>query len=259
MSGQINDTLPVTPRDRPVRSAFKVDMKKPREIVAKTRAAAAGDPYAMKLLADGLRACAEVSQVTNDQIENREAQLTLKATANNADGQTQESGFVRYAAQHAAEQEAARNTCAGIVSDESAKWSDWLKTAAAAGDPGARVSYAENYPALARKGDVPSDELEQYRSDAFDYLENELAQGNCSAEVLNALRYVSPNPATTYVYDSILFGKPRPPSADPAAAAQEAARQSIIAKRQAAVPPDQLDDANAARDYVLQNYCQNRM
>jgi hypothetical protein len=155
-----------------------------------------------------------------------------------------------------------RDSCRNVPVAESQTWLSWMEKAAIAGDERARFAYA--WTALdefkTREDQLANnDEYIRRRDTASGLLQDSIANGDCDDMLLNGFRKVSPDPATGYVYQSILLRRglavlaSRPPSQD--TGQERASINQKIKELAAAVPDDQLAAADNSITYIQQNYC----
>ena len=103
----------------------------------------------------------------------------------------------------------ARESCADVPADDIAKWREWMRQAASAGDTSARLqlarTLADAYPAEGRTDD--NDNYLDDRDFVFDGLIEEIRVGNCSDSVLGGLVSVSADDTDKYVFMTLLLNR----------------------------------------------------
>ena len=252
-----------------LRNAVRTGFIAPRDaapdvIIAASRdAAAQGDSGAMAALGTALRDCAMADTGGDDAIKDRLARQVV--------GQERmgEVFNVKVVATDdpttvLKQRLATRDSCSKISAAEAKTWTDWMERAARAGDQDAAIQYART--ALAEFSDPAKraenlDEYERRKSNAFDFLSDELAEGNCGYEVINELQTMSPDPSTKYVYGSVMLqmsdaAQGRNGTKSLAEIASEELGRQMFEKTLAAqVPPDQISGASNTARYIYQTYC----
>jgi hypothetical protein len=179
----------------------------PGEIVAaRSQAADAGDPAALGEIAAALHACATADMGNDEQMRARiDAKLANDQRILQGTGQQLDvDGMSR---KLLSQRQQIRESCRDFSSRKTNDWLSAMEKAAAAGNSAAREQYYKD--ALGEmserdRSDFP-DEYHRRRSFAFDYLSDELSDGNCSSQVLEGLLDTGSDLATSYVYSSILL------------------------------------------------------
>ena len=84
----------------------------------------------------------------------------------------------------------------------------WLEHLAAAEDPEARFGYAwtllQDYPTAEAKEDNAEEHIHR-RDLGFDFLQDSIANGDCTNDILNGFRTVPPDPISNYIYEGLLL------------------------------------------------------
>ena len=225
-----------------------------------TAEALAGSSAAMLVLGTALHECARANMGSDDEIEVSVAKRSLGRDVL-ASGQTG-SDPARDAAE-AKRLEAIRDSCSQISKSASDRWLDWLEKAAVAGDSEARVAFAwsalQDY-ATPQAQEENAEEYVRRRDEAFDMLQDSIANGDCSNGILNGFRKVSPDPVTQYVYEGLLlqhtlddFSSGRFPVDYVNLETQSL--NATLSNLAAGVPLEQRGLAQATTRDILQNYC----
>ena len=225
-----------------------------------TAEANAGSPAAMRQLAQALRACARADMSSDEEIEQKVAKRSIGQALLNGNSNAPN---VSADAQEVARQEGVRDSCKQLSKDEIDQSLNWLERSAAAGDSKARSSYAWTLSSDFPTAEAKEDNAEEYirrRDLAFGFLQDSIANGDCSNGILNGFRMASPDPVSQYVYEGLLMQHTLDDYASgrfpPDVAAMES--QSVTARLNylaSGVPVDQRAAAeNTIRD-ILQNYC----
>jgi len=256
-----------TKRVAHVQATFEIAATAPDAIVAQSKdAAQKGNPAAQRVLADALYKCATEPMGSDDEVEAAivKRSLVYEAAMKKAGVPVQKDAAYLGAIQGQVEvAKATRDSCKNVPTEESKDWLSWMEKAAIAGDQEARADYAwraldeykTNEDRLAN-----DDEYARRRDKAFGLLQDSIENGNCNDAILNGFRKVSPDAATSYVYQSLLLRRglailsTSPPSPD-----VEMQRESInqeLKRLAAAVPDDQLATADQSISYIQQNNCQ---
>jgi hypothetical protein len=225
-----------------------------------TADANAGSPEAMRQLGQALRACEQADMGSDEEIEQKVAKRAIGQALLRGDSSPPD---VDADAREAARLEGIRDSCKQITKDEMDQSLTWLERSAAAGDPDARFSYVwtllQDFPTAEAKEDN-AEEYVRRRDLGFAFLQDSIANGDCTNGILNGFRTVTSDPISTYVYQSLLlqhaleiYASGRFP---PDVAATESASVSATLNNLASnVPVDQRAAAeNTTRD-ILQNYC----
>ena len=214
----------------------------------------------MRQLGQALRACAHADMGSDEEIEQKVAKRSIGQELLRGDSA---SPNVTTDAQEVARLEGIRDSCKQLTKDEMDQSLTWLERSAAAGNPEARFGYAwtllQDFPTAEAK----EDNAEQYirrRDLAFGFLQDSIANGDCSGDILNGFRTASPDPVSQYVYEGLLMQHALDLYASGQFPPDEAAMesQSVTARLNYLalnVPLDQRAAAeNTTRD-ILQNYC----
>jgi hypothetical protein len=225
-----------------------------------TPEADAGSPEAMRQLAQALRACARADMGSDEELEQKVAKRSIGQELLNGNSAAPN---VSDDAHEVARLEGIRDSCKQLSKDETDQGLSWLERSAAAGDSEARFGYAwtllQDFPTAEAKEDNAEEYLRR-RDLAFEFLQDSIADGDCTGGILNGFRTAAPDPVSQYVYEGLLlqhaldiFASGQFP---PDVAAEES--QSVMATLNylaSSVPVDQRAAAeNTTRD-ILQNYC----
>jgi|SRR5450432_424812 len=226
-----------------------------------TAEANAGSPEAMRQLSQALLACARADMGSDEEIEQKVAKRSIGRELLKDDSSIFPN--VSADAHEVARLEGIRDSCKQLTKGEIDQGLSWLERSAAAGDSEARAGYAwtllNDFPTAEAKEDN-AEEYIRRRDLAFGFLQDSIANGDCTNGILNGFRTVTSDPISTYVYQSLLlqhaledYGSGRFP---PDVAARESASVSAMLNYLASnVPVDQRAAAeNTTRD-ILQNYC----
>ncbi len=225
-----------------------------------TAEAVTGSPEAMRVLSNALRECARADMGSDDEIEVRVAKRSLGREVLTGGHTASDPG--RDAAE-VKRLEGIRDSCAQIPKSTSDKWLDWLEKAAVAGDSEARAAFAWSALQEFATPQAKEENAEEYlrrRDEAFDLLQDSIANGDCSNGILNGFRHVTPDPLTQYVYEGLLmqhtlddFSSGRFPADY---VNQESQSLTVFLNNLAnGVPIEQRASAQATMRDILQNYC----
>jgi hypothetical protein len=242
----------VVPKDAP-----------PDEIISASKEAASqGDPVAMAAMAEALRDCALADTGGDDAIADR---LVRQVAGQQRMGELLNVKVVGTSdpAVILSQRLATRNSCNKVSTADAKAWTGWMERAAQAGDHDGAIQYARS--ALLEFSDPATrvenvDEYERRKSNAFDFLSDELSGGNCGYEVINGLQTMSPDPGSKYVYGSVMLQMSAAQGGNGAKspseiAAEDLGRQQLQKILEAQVPPDQLASGASTARYIYQNYC----
>ena len=225
-----------------------------------TAEANAGSPAVMRQLGQALRECARADMGSDEELEQKVAKRAIGQELLRGDSA---GPNVTADAQEVARLEGIRDSCKQITKDEMDQSLAWLERSAAVGDPDARFSYAwtllQDFPTAEAKEDN-AEEYIRRRDLGFAFLQDSIANGDCTNGILNGFRTVTSDPISTYVYQSLLLQHALEYYASgqlpPDVAARESASVTATLNNLAYnVPVDQRAAAeNTPRD-ILQNYC----
>ena len=216
----------------------------------------------MHQLGQALRACAQADMGSDEEIEQKVAKRAIGRELLRGDSA---SPNVTADAQEVARLEGIRDSCKQLTKDEMDQSLIWLERSAALGDPEARFSYAwtllQDFPTAEAKEDN-AEEYIRRRDLAFGFLQDSIANGDCTNGILNGFRTTTPDPISNYVYEGLLlqhaldiYGSGLFP---PDVAATESASVSATLNNLASnVPVDQRAAAESTTRDILQNYCTN--
>jgi hypothetical protein len=158
-----------------------------------------------------------------------------------------------------------RDSCSKVSPDDAKTWLTKLDAAAAAGDKTAKLDYAKlalDDLSVNDKREEPA-EYQSRREQAFDYLTDLVADGDCTWPVLEQLEVASPNATIKYIYGSMRLqqiAKLISANSD-MSPAQVATANSYVQRQRmglsALVPENQMNAADSAASYIAQNICSN--
>lgn len=242
---------------------------RPHAVVAEVdRAAREGSAAAMYWMGMALRKCTNIDTRTDAEIEDSIAKRSVgwQEMSRDRGENTSETKTVEDASALARSMETLRDECANFSTSEIADWQDWLRQAAAAGDSAARDEYAH---AVMDKYKDPNYKAEHYadfsreNAQAIEYLEDAIAAGDCSNDILNGFRWVQQHDMTRlYVYQSLLLKSSMTGAASELRrpdSRQDLGNTLLATELQRlaySVPKNAFEDADAASDYILHNLCQ---
>jgi hypothetical protein len=270
---QVQKYLPVKlahikPPAAPIKPKATYD--KPAQLVREVQAEAdAGSASAMYMMETALRRCATADMRSDQEIEALAVKRSLGQDALDRDaGRTiDEATETQRATDSARLIESVRDECKQLPAEQIASWKTLLERSAQSGDPEARTAYAhaisdefkdrqhllENYDEFKRQNDL-----------ANSYLQDSVANGDCSDVVLNGFRWVTSDPTSTYVYQSLLLKSAlrwygtHPVMDQRLLDAETASLNASLKNLAMKIPADQIENADAAANYILQNICQPR-
>ena len=153
-----------------------------------------------------------------------------------------------------------RDSCTQISRDDIDASHDWLRKAADAGDARARWPLAGDLVKQMKDPDLLVEDRERMRSELMDLLQANIADGVCTSNELNLFMQQSHDPLIVYIYGSILMRRgiaaigAQPPENQQSELAALTRQERVFA---AAVPEEQFPAAEATRDYIAANYCNN--
>lgn len=246
---------------------LKSPTNKPDQVIAESAvAAAAGDPAAMRYTAEALHACAYADMRDDTSLRNKAI-----ADANAIEHSLAAAGMA-FAPGSApsvhvdpaiADKMSVRDSCSKVSTGDAKSWLTKLDAAAAAGDATAKLEYAKlalGDLSVNDKREEPA-EYQSRREQAFDYLTDLVADGDCSWSVLEQLEVASPNATIKYIYGSMRLQQMlKMVSANTEMSPARVATANSYLQRQrtglsALVPEDQLNAADSAATYIDQNIC----
>jgi hypothetical protein len=226
--------------------------------------AAAGDPAAMRMLGETLDRCAHPDMRSDHEIEVAAARQSLDMEFMNKKGivtvMEGETDPTRSAAKMVASMKQLRDSCAKISNEDLDVRRDWLEKAAAAGDPQARWPLVGDLIKQMKDPDLLAEQREQLEAQWMDLLQQNIADGFCTNMELNLFMQNSHDPIVVFIYGSMLMRRgiaaidTLPPERREPELATLRRQEKIYA---AAVPEEQLRAAEATRDYIAANYCNN--
>jgi hypothetical protein len=246
----------------------KATYETPAQLVREVEAEAnSGSASAMYMMQTALKRCSTADMRTDQEIEATVAKRSLGKEAMDRDaGRTvDEEKETQHATNNARYIENLRDECKQLPAEQIASWKTLLQRSAEGGDPEARTAYAH---AISEEFKDPQyllenyDEFKRQNDLANSYLQDSIANGDCGYMVLNGFRWVKSDPTSTYVYQSLLLKSAltdyaNHPEIDARTLDSEIASLNATLKDLALhVPADQLGEADAAANYILQNVCE---
>jgi hypothetical protein len=170
-----------------------------------TPQANAGSPEAMRELGEALRACARADMGSDEEIEQKVAKRSIGQQLLRGDPSAPD---VKADAREVARLKGVRDSCKQVTKDDMDQALNWLERSAAAGDRDARFGYAwtllQDFPTAEAKVDH-AEEYIRRRDLAFGFLQDSIANGDCTSGVLNGLRTATPDAISNYVYEGLLL------------------------------------------------------
>ena len=230
-------------------------------------AAKSGSMKAMYQLSRAYRTCATTHYGTDEEIEKKVAALSLAQD----DRAKVQSGVdsaqnVSMAATEVQRRKTVRDECKTMPDADIKTWRNWLEKSAALGDANARADFSRTVLDDFKDEQSQQENFTEYsarRDQAFDMLQDSVANGDCSSRILNGFRWVHQDSAQSYIYESLLWKHAISTIADnPQGSAENAQREqsninALLSNQLAGVPADQRDAADATSDYILSNYCKS--
>jgi hypothetical protein len=217
-----------------------------------------GSAESMRYLGEALRRCAMADMSDDRTLQNRQIdeQLQLEEALKGSGSGIDSAQQAKNVATNIAEKAELREACAKLDPGQIKGWLEWLERSALAGDIDAKRDYANSaltdYQAGVAVSDL--DEAVRRRDLARQFSEDLLASGDCS--VLNNLHTTAVDLASAYAYELAYVENTKAAmiraGSDPNTFG---ALDNYMAGQAARVPPEQLDAARSASDYVLQTYC----